>query len=60
MAVQYRWLKPPLTHGVPAFIAPPPDRGTVNGGSESKESLHYEINFEYLTILINHRKIVEK
>ncbi|HHL9428680.1 TPA: hypothetical protein ACQ88V_003340 [Escherichia coli] len=34
--------KPPLTHGVPAFIAPPPDRGTVDGGSESKESLHYE------------------
>ncbi|HBP3738304.1 TPA: hypothetical protein L5047_004667 [Escherichia coli] len=34
--------KPPLTHGVPAFIAPPPDRGTVVGGSESKESLHYE------------------
>ncbi|HCL6130672.1 TPA: hypothetical protein N2O99_002964 [Escherichia coli] len=34
--------KPPLTHGVPAFIAPPPDRGTVDGGSESKESLHNE------------------
>ncbi|ELY9196262.1 hypothetical protein SO688_004135 [Escherichia coli] len=34
--------KPPLTHGVPTFIAPPPDRGTVDGGSESKESLHYE------------------
>ncbi|EPV1899584.1 hypothetical protein ACV2U4_004619 [Escherichia coli] len=40
--------KPPLTHGVPAFIAPPPDRGTVDGGSESKESLHYEQLHEQL------------